>query len=1770
MKKFINIITALAIAAAAAVAAGCSNTFEEIDSLVLNRCLEPTGLSAKVVASKGNDIVFSWNVGKDAESYTLKVYTDKAMTDLYVEKVLSPDQVPFTMSVLADATYYYMVQATSESKEASNWATYQDDSKNPKSIKTFAVKDNLYLAVAERGSESISLTWSKEVSDYADVTNIYFGAPGCSEEDLESYTLTAEDIQNASATVSGLTPSQEYVMSLYYLSASRGEVNVWTMPDPNGLTSVTTSAQLEQAIKDGAKALVKIDGSPYSIGADLAKGLDVTKGFELYGEGAADGTMPVIYGSINITDSFDGKGVYCEGIEFNGQSNKCGFLFQHKEGSTANDVVVGNVIFRNCVITGYSKGLAYEWGKTMKIGEFTFDGCDIHAVNADGSGGGDGFDIRQATTIDKLNFTHCTIYNGFRTFLRIDANPIIGDVVFNNNTVMNLCFVDNTNNGGIFAFQAAPGSLSIKNNLFLNLVEKTTLTSANTKYKNASDLAVAASSNYFYGCAETISTDNMTVANLAGTTLDADPCYNAKAGLFNLNPDSDIAGQKIGASKWWTPFVEEPEDLTLGTIKAAHTWNLNNAKYFSGTSKKQMVRDSLFISASENNPIALSDGMIAFANASVCTKKGVPTDGYLYFKVDRPGSLVIRPVDGGANHIVVATGAENASLVTVKGGASEMSNMSNAQKIVISDITEETCVYIYASGAIALDKLAWSNDISQVNTALPAPAPAASPATVTAGEAEDVVITWEAVENAGSYSVVFNGKTYIAEELEYALPSNMIKMLDAGSYKVDVFANPTAEDIYNTQSAAGSCAFAVVPAGGSDDEGGEFIVKNVEELSAALSAGKTEITMAPGAYALTETLVVPANLYLKKQAGEARPQITGAVKIKGENNGDIVFDGLEFIGDASNANCFTVSNKTGDAATEDFVSATSVTIRDCYIHDYAKSVWYNPKGNKTTTESSIGSLRLMNNIIKNCTTGQNTIDIRDGHYDEVLFENNTFDGCAVTGAELFRIDDTQNGLVEITTLIVRNNTIYNCSAASGKAVFYIRENLSTYSVTNNLFLMPDGYAGKLSRLAVVKPGMKNNFYYNPGADFFTGDITEDGTVLAACPVKNMASSDFTLTNALVISCNAGARRWNPNYTESSSSSFKVANAEELAAALSAGKTAITLEAGTYEVGAMTCVAGLRLTGASSTDKPVITGSFKIAGENNGSLVFENIVFQGDASNTNCFTVSNKTGDAATDYVSANSVIFRNCQFKDYTKSVWYNPKGNKTTYESEIGSVLFDGCRFTNNTTGQNTIDIRDGKYTSFTVSNSTFESCAVTGADLIRIDNTQNGLVEIDGVVIRNNTFYNCGSASGKAILYMREDCNTYVFQNNVVLGTETSAGLLSRARVALGDGYIPATLGNNFYFSVGANMFGEKDDIKADYGTVLTASPVKNAAAGDYTLTNALVMSCNAGARTWNPTAGSRVDPNAFFSVASQDEFDAAVSAGKTNILMKTNAESYSLTAYALGEGTYLKGEIKNGKKPSIVGSFKLVGNVGNITLENLDLAGDGSNANCITVSNVTGDAAAENVTGGNIVVKNCDIHDYTKSVWYNPKGNKTTPESELTSVKITGCTIKNCTTGQNTIDVRDGKYGTFTVERCTFVNCAVSGAEVFRVDYTQNGLVEMGAMVIKDNTFYNCSSASGKAILYNRAPFAAYTFANNLVLGTETSAGLLARARVALEGDYIAPSLSGNYYFSVGANMFGEKDDIKADYGTVLEADPCISAATGNFKLKVAIAAGDPRWR
>ena len=855
--KINNIFKAAAAALVALVTfAGCSREeFDEITDLNLARCLEPQNLSVKVNVASGDVVTFSWDVNKDAENFNLVVYTDAAMSAEAMNVTIGASEVPYTVRMTADQTYYFKVQALATGKGPSTWAVYDG------SCKTYAVKDNLFLEVKARTSSSISLSWSKDAADYTEVTHI-LASPVKGGESV-TLELGSAEAEAAAATVTGLTPSTEYQFTLFYMSASRGSVDTWTPAEAGSATTVSSAADLKANMIAGGDIYLTLAGSPYEISDIEPLGsIKPTSSVKLMGEIGADGSTPVVVGKIELTsDLASGSSMYFEGITFDGGAANSRVI-EHTSGT----LEVESIKFVNCTITNFLAGLFYgNANDVIHVGDFTFDSCDIFGILGSG---GDAFDVRKTTEIDALTFTNNTIYDGIRTMFRIDASDAIkvGSVDFENNTVKNIATMDDGNNRGFFAFRV-PTEMTLKKNIFLwedggkDESDRAQLFQVNA---NTVIPTLTASDNFSF--AEGVSFfEKVTAAEAGFTILDTDPCYNSKGGFFQLDASSAPAAKKAGASKWWIEYVEKDEDLTQGVITSAHTWNLQDASLFAGDVKNSRVRDELMLVGTEATPLN-ADGGITFLSEAVLTRKGVPTEGYISFKVDKEGSvdILVSDPDKNGSSLVVALNDYNG--FNVVGGAVASASNPEVQKIVVKPVSGEGTIYIYPTGPISITKLAWSEDVIAGNKVLSTPKLTVDPVTVKEGDETEVRVSWAAVDNAASYELKFNKKVAELEEgaLEYTVPAETIAALEAGLYNFSIVALPADGDIYYEKSQEGYASVAVQPKGGSDEPEPE--VKTIvwdftSEYSSAINVSDTQVYLYDAGTVTATTTYAENQLY---------------------------------------------------------------------------------------------------------------------------------------------------------------------------------------------------------------------------------------------------------------------------------------------------------------------------------------------------------------------------------------------------------------------------------------------------------------------------------------------------------------------------------------------------------------------------------------------------------------------------------------------------------------------------------------------------------------------------------------------------------------------------------------------------------------------------------------------------------------------------------------------------------------------------------------------
>ncbi len=1793
---------------------GCVETPEIVESIDLVRCLSPLNLSVKIV--DGDNVTFRWDAVKGADQYHLEVYSDKEMTTLVEEALVNVDELPVTIKLVADSEYWFRVMAVDSSNklEPSKWAVYDS------SVKTYAVKPTVYPAVADRTFNSITVSWDAEAAA-GEVDSVKWCVLG--SDKVSSRVLTEAEVKDAKASVEGLEAFTNYVVSVYYKSANRGDLSVWTRSNTEGYTSVTTAAALTQALKDGGKYSLTLEGSPYAVGA-----VDINAGVEIVGEESVDGVQPVIEGEFHVLNTVpDGASFIFKSVELNGAKEAYGFPFQLKNGGAGKGQAFDKIQFIGCKITGYSKGLIYEWGGTFVANELVWDGCTIVEVNKSTTQGGDGIDFRGASDIKKLHVINNTIYNGFRTFFRIDDATILGEVKINNNTIMNLSKDDSsTNNNGILGVKTKPATMEFKNNLILYMEGNAKLNGPAAKNLNTADLGIVFASNYFHGItAENFFNEKTSKADAlagGGKELEVDPCYKSKAGIFNIS-DTDIINAKVGAPKWLMAYNKKPEDLTLTVLEGAHNWDFTNPQYFLGSVDEKMVRDQLFMGVIDNKLNVSDEGIMQFLVPTTVNRAKLPLDGYLAFLVDKPGSVYVKPVninDVVGNHVVIGMGDAEGKSVTIKGGAAANTDNEAAQKIVIRDITEPSLVYVYVSGQIGLEKLGWAYDTTPVNTALPSPEPAVEPEKVDQGAASEVTVTWEPVENAGSYSVVFSGKTYTVEEgTSYTISADVVKFLDAGSYKVEVYANPAEGDIYNTQSTAGVAVLTIAAksAGGST----EFVVSSVEDLMNAIASGKEDITLA---YSSTPyeigsiTLTTPLRLTGQVSDGAYTP-IVGSFKLSG-NVKAFILRNLD-INAADAEGAVIIDDKEAEKDVDGYqVVADTVAIYDSYIHDGAQRLY----DNSGKAASCVQNVIFSGIHVDKYSEGNDMIDFRAGHYHKVTIVNSTFSNSART----FMRTDAGS---EINYLTVRNNTFYkvsiNSSSKDNNGLFHVRgtagSGMLDYRIMNNLFysILIDeepsnaaGYPRFISKnSAALKPNViANNYFYNieereeKSAYSWWNDncsreegIAGGGAVLPADPCKDAEKGDYTLTNAVAMNANVGDPRWNPMRGSTPTSEITVENVTDLLTAISAGKKTVTLKAGTYDFTALTDVAEVSngvLTLSNSLnligeEGATLVGGFKPTGAGVTTLSLRGLVLSGGDEVGNMIEIGSAD-------VAMTSIVLKDNDITAYK---------NRMFYMSQEGAVVssFDmsGNHVDKMGTGGDFFDVRKGGVTAAKFVNNTFSNGIRT---FMRVD----AAVVIGSIKVQNNTFYNLGYVDSKdnnGIFHVRAtsmSSATFDVSRNIFASMERAEAAPSQANgypklVSTNSANIIPAFSQNYYYDVQADetadyCFWTKDritqaDAVAGYGLILSEDPFKDAAKGDFTLVNALAMSERVGDQCWNPNNTAR--PDDWFAVTSMEELLTAISAGKKNIELAYGTydlsdesvvnESVANKKLTVVSDLNIKGKKKDGLMPKFIGSFVLSGEaVNNFSVNGLDIEGIGDYL--VTM--------ADNSKVGKVTLRNNNVLK-TGGLIYGAKDKG----SALSTLEMTGCYFDEIGS-KDFIDFRDGTtLNSVIVMNNTFAN----GIRTFaRID----AKCACAAIKVQNNTFYNLCNADNKdnnGIFHVRANSlseSSYIVRNNLFASMHKADGAPTDANsngypklISTNKASLIPSFSNNFYYDVdtadaatswftaGAHEGLTEADVlvraTAGGGAVITESPFTNgnpSETGKFNVTVTYdGIGDPRW-
>lgn len=775
---------------------GCSDDPDGINNeLVLDRALTPLNFTASVL-STGNQVRLTWDV-RTTDTYEVVIYSDEGLTTVVETRSdITPAEVPVTFDLVAENEYYATVQAFSQ-----NERTAPSHVAVVGPIVTYAIMDPLNPVVTERTSNSVTLKWDQD--QY--VTHLLATPVASADQEPVRYDLSAEQVEAATATIGGLQPSTEYFVAVYYNSASRGGQDVWTRPDMQNMTKISTIEQLMQAFVDGGKYQLAYSETPYTVPSygegETNPASALAADLTIIGETTLEGAKPAIVG-LGIGLNPGVNDIRLEDLSLDG-ADAASSLMEVKDAIAMNSVTL-----KNCDLAGY-RNIFYENKGGSAIQTLLFDG--LYAANM-GNSGGDFIDFRTESTHGTLTITNSTFYNGARSFLRVDAKETLSSIVIRNNTFSNFSTVTDGNNKGIFYVRGTAPVMEYANNLFLNETGENARFIANN---GSVKLPTLIQNNYFYNCADTffeakisdgVEITQATATQNGGKILTEDPCENSLRGKFYLVND-EIASARIGDPRWWNavaPIV--PEQTELNVITEATVWNFADTENFEPQEilSTKILGNLQFIVNDEEAPMAVTDnGTISFSAASTLSVLDVPTNNALAFKVSVPGSVLITPGDAGYNKHME---------IIVNGTRYAVPADGKQSKFGFGDIQGETTVYICSCAPVELQALEWSLEVVSGGEPKALDTPVFTTTDIPAvdqGTSQPIAVVWNAVPNAAAYEVTFNGKTETVETPSYEIPASTVASLKAGQHTLSVVAKAAEGSLNWLDSEAASVTITI-------------------------------------------------------------------------------------------------------------------------------------------------------------------------------------------------------------------------------------------------------------------------------------------------------------------------------------------------------------------------------------------------------------------------------------------------------------------------------------------------------------------------------------------------------------------------------------------------------------------------------------------------------------------------------------------------------------------------------------------------------------------------------------------------------------------------------------------------------------------------------------------------------------------------------------------------------------------------------------------------
>lgn len=491
---------------------------EPINTLTTDRVFSPTGLTALVV-NKIN-LQLTWKAVSGAQSYTVEIYDNVAFTGTPAKRIegIVATQLPYTVTgLLGDTQYGVRVMAVGAEMADSKWIST--------TVKTDAEQLFNVVSPADITGTTAVLRWPAGTT----ATAISL-SPG-----NITYNLTATDIANGNAKITGLTPETSYTAVLKNNTSTRGTITFTA----TNTRVVNNLAELNVALAgvQGGEVFALAPGTYDFAGTQIV----VPKSVSFVALNAAQ--KPVITNtsfSVGVDASLKLKNIIVDGGDLTATTT-ANYLVNYTASGNYGDFEADG-----CIIRNFKAGIVANTSGSSAtvpaiISSIKFNNNLLYNFGT----AGDYIDFRAVGYPLKFDFTNNTVYGmGQRDFVRMDAITIpAGSKVLINISTNTLYNISDIVSRRVFYVRLATASHEIT--FTKNLIANSAALLAN---QAATNLVNVSGNNYFNAPNMTAGTGSNVKNDTNGTALD--PGFTNAAGANFTISNATLKVNGVGDPRW--------------------------------------------------------------------------------------------------------------------------------------------------------------------------------------------------------------------------------------------------------------------------------------------------------------------------------------------------------------------------------------------------------------------------------------------------------------------------------------------------------------------------------------------------------------------------------------------------------------------------------------------------------------------------------------------------------------------------------------------------------------------------------------------------------------------------------------------------------------------------------------------------------------------------------------------------------------------------------------------------------------------------------------------------------------------------------------------------------------------------------------------------------------------------------------------------------------------------------------------------------------------